>query len=132
VLQIREHWPELSIQYCENPELGDAPYRIVENCGDGVQRGVLAAWELDGRLLEVLHQADTSKHDVQKIMEKGNNAARLANSNKSLYWRDYCRDVITTAAKHMGTSFTFKDPRPDHEGEIVKIDDDPTHRTLGL
>jgi hypothetical protein len=29
----------------------------------------------------------------------------------------------------MGTSFTFKDPRPGHEGEIVKIEDDLAHRT---
>jgi len=129
VLKIRETWPELEVQYCENPELGDAPFKIVENLRDGRRMDVMTVWELDNRLLEVLHQADMSKHDVMKIMDRANDKARINNYREILYWKDYLRDVLSTAANHSGSSFTFKDPRPDHEGELVKVEDDPAHRT---
>ena len=130
VMKIRETWPELEVQYCENPELGEAPYRVVEKLRDGRRLDVMVAWELDDRLLELLHQADMNKHDVQQIMNKSNQAVRTRQYKEQLTWRDYCRDVIVSASRHMGGTYTFKDPRVGHEGELVKITDDPAHRTI--
>lgn len=129
VQEIERHWPELRVQYCENPEIGDAPYRIVEHTPDGLDIPVTSVWTLDNRLLEMLHQADTTKHDVLAMLDKNNDMARRRRNDELLYWKDYFADVVKTAGNHMGTSFTFKDPRPDHEGEIVKVEDDPAHRT---
>ena len=129
IQQVGEHFPELSVRYCENPGLGEAPYMVIERLPNGLEMPVMTCWQLDNRLLEVLHQADMSKHDVQKIMDQKNARARMLIQDKQQYWRDYVRDVIVTAANHSGSSFTFKDPREGHEGEIVKIEDDPSRRT---
>ena len=129
VQEIERLWPELRVQYCENPDIGDAPYRIVEQLSDGRQLEVTSVWALNSGLLEMLHQADTTKHDVLKMLDKNNELAKRRRNDEHLYWKDYFADVTATAARHMGTSFTFKDPRPGHEGEIVKIEDDLSHRT---
>jgi hypothetical protein len=89
----------------------------------------MSIWQLDSRLLDVIHQADTNKHDIQRILDQKNDAAAGAQKDKILTWRDYCRDVIQSASRHIGSSYTFKDPREGHEGETVKIEDDPARRT---
>lgn len=129
VQEIERLWPELRIRYCENPEIGEAPYLLVEKTRDGNDVPVMSIWQLDSRLLDVIHEADTSKHDVQRILDKKNDAAKATNQDKILTWRDYCRDVISSAGRHIGSSYTFRDPRLGHEGEVVKIEDDPSKRT---
>jgi|SRR5580765_3213181 len=123
IQEIERLWPELSIRYCENPEIGEAPYLLVEQTREGRFVPVMSIWQLDSRLLDVIHQADTSKHDVQRILDKTNDAAKSAQTDQILTWRDYCRDVITHASRHIGSSYTFADPREGHEGETVKIED---------
>lgn len=123
VQEIARLWPELSIRYCENPDIGEAPYQLVEKTRDGRDDVVMSIWQLDSRLLDLIHEADTSRHDVLKILERNNDKARHNQSQTILTWRDYCRDIIVSAAHHIGSSYTFKDPREGHEGEIVKIED---------
>jgi len=121
--EVKRLWPELEIKYCENPDIGDAPYMVIERTPDGAEHGVLTAWQLDDRLLDLLHQADTARHDVQAMLDRTNAQAKAAQQSKALSWRDYCKDLITSAARHIGTSYTFPDPREGHEGEVVKIQD---------
>jgi hypothetical protein len=128
VQEIQRLWPELRIRYCENPGIGEAPYQLVERTRDGRDEAVMSIWQLDSRLLDVIHEADTSKHDVQRILDEKNAKATHLQKERALTWRDYCRDVIVSAARHSGSSYTFSDPREGHEGEVVKIHDDESRR----
>ena len=130
IQEIERLWPELRIRYCENPEIGEAPYLLVERTRDGNDVPIMSIWQLDSRLLDVIHQADTAKHDVLGIIERGNDKAKANQQDEILTWRDYCRDVIVSAFRHSGSSYSFSDPRPGHEGETVKIEDDPARRTV--
>jgi hypothetical protein len=129
VKEIERLWPELRIRYCENPDIGEAPYLLVERTREGQDVPIMSIWQLDSRLLDVIHAADTAKHDVQKMLDLTNDKARVNQQHDLAGWRDYCRDIITSAARHPGSSYKFKDPRPGHEGEMVKLEDDESRRT---
>jgi hypothetical protein len=123
VREIERLYPELRVQYCADPAIGEYPFMVVERTRDGRDEPVLGVWQLDDRLLDLLHEADTTKHDVLKLLDKKNDKVRKGRSDEQLGWRDYCRDLIVHAARHKGSSYTFKDPREGHEGEIVKVTD---------
>jgi hypothetical protein len=131
VKEIERLWPELRIQYCEDPDIDDYPFMVVERTRTGEEVPVLGVWQLDDRLIELLHNADTTRHDVLGLLDKSNSRAIAARTEKLVSWRDYCRDVILRAGRSPGSSYTFKDPRPGHEGEIVKITDDPNTERYG-
>ncbi len=57
------------------------------------------------------------------MLDKKNDKVRKAHKDEALGWKDYCKDLIVHAARHPGGTYTFKDPREGHEGEIVKITD---------
>lgn len=123
VQEISRLWPELRVQYCEDPGIGEYPFMVVERTKIGTDEPVLGVWQLDNRLLDLLHEADTTKHDVLRLLDKKNNAVRKAAKDEQLSWKDYCKDLIVTMAGHQGGTFTFKDPREGHEGEIIKVTD---------
>ena len=124
VKEVQRLWPELTVQYVENPDLGQAPYRVVER-RNGLEMPVMSVWELDNRLLEQLYQADTHRHGV-KILDKldaDNNKIKIAQAKEFANWHEVFKDMLVTMSHHIGSSWTFKDPRPGHEGEIVKVED---------
>ena len=124
VKEISRLWPELKVQYVEKPAIDQAPYRIVET-RNGLEMPVMNVWELDNRLLEQLYQADTHRHGVKILdrIDEHNNAIRMAAAKQFDNWKEVFADMIGTMSHHIGSSWTFKDPRPGHEGEIVKVTD---------
>lgn len=128
--EVRRLWPELDVQYVERPELGDAPYRVIERCKDGVIREVMPVWVLDNQLLDVLHQADTNKHDVLTVVNAHNRLITNAKVAAQKDWRDAAKDVLKSRAESRLGRWSFPDVRPGHDGEVVISDNDPAHRTI--
>lgn len=78
IKRIREYDPNLIVQYCD-PALAealDAPWRILEDCPDGVRRLVMEVWELDMRVMERLAAVDTHHLDLQAHLDMINEQAR--------------------------------------------------------
>jgi hypothetical protein len=130
VNEVARLWPDLKIQYCFDPGIGDPPYRVVELCKDGVWRPVLNVWQLDNRLLDMLHACDSHRVDVLKALDKHNEGVRLAQEAADRAWRDAAKDVMASVFKSPKGTYTIPDIRPGHEGEVIKIDDDPARRTV--
>lgn len=122
VSEIRRLWPELDVQYVENPSLDQKPYRIIERTKDGRVVPVVDVWQLDNRLLDILHEADTHKHGVNILtkLDKNNEAVKTALTKSFDGWREVFVDLIKTMGHHQGGTFTFKNP---HTDEIVKVTD---------
>ena len=129
VNEVARLWPDLKIQYCPNPSLADAPYRVVELCKDGIWRTVFDVWALDNRVLDMLHACDSHRVDVLKALDLHNLGVKKAQQSAEKAWRDAAKDVMASVFRSPKGTYTIPDDRPGHEGEIVKIDDDPAHRT---
>lgn len=84
IAEIQRLWPTLSVQYCDPAlaEAFDAPWRIVENCPDGLQRPVMEVWELDNRVLERIAAVDTQKVDLLASLDNINNDIRQAHKRR--------------------------------------------------
>jgi hypothetical protein len=130
VKEINRLWPDLKVQYCPDPDPGDAPYRVVELCHDNVWRPVLTAWTLDNRLLDMLHDCDSYKVNVLAKLDAHNAQIRAQQKEAENSWRTAAKDVLLQVFRSSKGSYTIPDTRPGHEGEIIFIDDDPARRTI--
>lgn len=74
VSKIRARWPTLVVQFCDpnRADFQDAPFRILEECPDGLRRPVMDVWQLDDRVIERLYAADTHKHNVLADLDAAN------------------------------------------------------------
>lgn len=73
--KIHDYDPNLKVQFLDYAaSIGDAPFRVVEICKDGVERTVCYAWRLDDSLIEKVYQADTRRLDVLANIAKKNAA----------------------------------------------------------
>lgn len=97
VIKLREYDPNIVVQYCDPAlaDLGDAPYRIMELCPDGMRRVIMEVWELDDRVLERIHELDKHRVDLLSELDKANFKA------KDLQARRYKEEIasITEMAK---------------------------------
>jgi hypothetical protein len=130
VKEVNRLWPDLKVQYCPNPDPGDAPFRVVELCRDNVWRPVLSVWTLDNRLLDMLHNCDSYKVDILAALDKSNAEARKTQKEAENSWRNAAKDVLLQAFRSPKGRYSIPDPRPGHEGEIVVLQDDPAQRTV--
>ena len=130
VNEVARLWPDLKIQYCPNPDLADPPYRVVELCKDGEWRPVLNVWQLDNRLLDMLYECDSHRVDVLKALDLHNLGVKKAQQEVEDTWRNAAKDVMASVFRSPRGTYTIPDVRPGHEGEVIKIDDDPSHRTV--
>lgn len=130
VKEVSRLWPDLKVQYCENPENGDAPFRVVELCHDNVWRPVLSVWQLDNRLLDMLYNCDSYKVNILAQLDAHNAQVRKEQKEVENSWRTAAKDVLLQMLRSPKGRYTIPDPRPGHEGEVVVIDDDPAHRTV--
>lgn len=121
VEQIRAYDPNLRVKYLEDfGGISDAPYIITEMCRDGVERLVFSVWELDQRVLDRLHFADSGRVNILAAIDK-KNAAVKADQNRR--YRD-SMDEANDIAKHVFSSPKGRYSFPNEKG-IVTIDDDP-------
>lgn len=103
VEEINFRWPSLTVQYL-NPEranIGDAPYRIVENTPNGPMF-VCSVWELDRRLIDRLHLMNSANVDVVKELEKHNAKVKKAEQAKAEETLGEGADLARSAVEHFG------------------------------
>ena len=102
VKRIQQYDPNLTIQYCDpdKSEVYDAPYRIMEQCPDGIQRMVMEVWELDERVIQRLFASDTQRHNVLEGVDNRNAMVmagirqRYRDENAAL--SELVRDILNT------------------------------------
>ncbi len=96
IKRIQMYDPNLTVQYCDpdSSTLTDAPYRIMEECPDGLQRMVMECWALDERVIEALFAADTQK---QNVLEGIDNRNHMAQAGIKQRYRDELQAVSEMA-----------------------------------
>jgi hypothetical protein len=130
VKEISRLWPDLKVQYCPDPDPGDAPFRVVELCRDNVWRPVLSVWQLDNRLLDMLYSCDSYKVNILAQLDMHNAAVKAQQKEIESTWRSAAKDVLLSAFRSPKGRYTIPDTREGHEGEIIVIDDDPARKTF--
>jgi hypothetical protein len=130
IQEINRLWPDLKVQYCPDPDPGDAPFRVVELCHDNVWRPVLSVWTLDNRLLDMLYRCDSYKTDVLAELDRHNAAVKAEQKEIENSWRGAAKDVLLQVFRSPKGRYSIPDTRPGHEGEILVIDDDPARRLI--
>lgn len=124
--RIKEYDPNLEI-LCLDPamaNLNDAPFLICERLQNGTLSRVFECWELDDRVLERIRRSDTVVNDVLVDLEGKELTQRLANEARYQEKRDANIDLVKTVAKHMKSSFKFKNSKD----QMVTLYDDRPHK----
>ncbi len=125
VKEIQDRFPELSIKYLEDDprkpiSLRDAPYIIVENCLDGVERIVKRVWQLNSTLIDELYMMrNQTVKELETAIDKANAAVKKEKQTAFDEKRDAAKDVVKHVLKSPKTSYTFRNA----EGELVKVTD---------
>lgn len=118
---IHEYDPNLRVQFLnEAAAIGDPPFRVIETCRDGVDRVAFLAWELDGRLLERVMQADCAKRDLDAIMTKQNRAAKDAVNRRYREKLEEANEIAFSVLRSRKSKYTVKDP---NTGELLVFTD---------
>jgi len=122
VEKVKEYDENLSIKFCE-PSLsdpGDAPYKLVERCRDGMERVVFDIWELNGSILDRLYDADTQKNDILLSIDGKNLIAKKKEDQRYKEAIELAHDVTVSMLKSNKHKWTYKD---NITGNIVTFDD---------
>lgn len=107
--KINEYDPNLRVQYLAHAaDLGDPPFRVVENCRDGVERTVCYAWELDDRLYDRVVTLDTMGTDLLKVIDKNNEQQRQRVKKEHAEKNEEAKEIITAVAKSPKDTYTVK------------------------
>jgi hypothetical protein len=118
---IHEYDPNLRVQFLnEAAAVGDAPFRVIEHCRDGVDRVAFLAWELDGRLLERVMKADCAKRDLDAIMTKQNRAAKDEVNRRYREQMEEAHEIAHAVMRSRKSKYTVKDP---NTGELLVFTD---------
>jgi hypothetical protein len=126
---ITEYDPNLYVQFCDPAlaEVGDAPYRIMERCRDGIDRVAFYTWSLDGTVLDRIRLADTQRLDVIGEIEKKNQAAKRETIRRYQDRQEVERDIVKHIVSSHKVDYTF--PRPS-DGAVVKVFSDRPSEVL--
>lgn len=110
VAKIHDYDPNLEVKVLAEGGPGDAPYRLVERCRDGIERIVFDIWELDDRVLERIYAADNARNNVLAGVDKKNEAARLDLSRRYEERMLEAHDIVKTFMQSKTKSkWTVKD-----------------------
>jgi hypothetical protein len=122
VEEIRRRFPVLDVQFLDPgrfEEITDAPYRIIEHCADGFDRVVFSTWQLDKRVLDRIHDADTLRGNILDRIDANNSHLRAGEKQRFQERLAEAADI----AKHVlraRTTYSFKNTN----GETVTLRDD--------
>lgn len=109
--KINEYDPKLRLKYCAHPDsLVDAPYILVEQCPDGIERIVFQIWELDDRVIERLYAADTQKFDINALLDGTNAKARKDQERRYQDLKDETTEITASIIKTPKDTYKFNDP----------------------
>lgn len=129
--RVTEYDPNLKVQFLNDAALGpgEAPYRIVENCKDGIERPVFSVWVLDETVLQRIFAADNQKFDVQGFVDKTNAKARNNENNRYKEALSEAREITTTVLKSPKSTFSVpEDVLKGDKGDpnkLIKFRDTP-------
>jgi hypothetical protein len=116
--KINEYDPNLRIQYLESEaRIGEPPFRLVENCKDGVDRIVFTFWELDNRVLDRIYKADTHKQNILTNLDTANIVASLNEQARYKEKIEETQDIVahivaSPKSKYKVGNTTYYDDRP--------------------
>lgn len=120
--KIRAYDPNLKVKFC-NPalaETGDAPYKIVEVCPDGIERIVFSVWQLDDKVMERLYAADNSRTNVLVDIHNNNLLAKKIEERRYQEEKEEDRDLIASYLKSPKGQYSFRRRQDD---ALVIVDD---------
>lgn len=130
VEKIRAYDPNLRVKFCDpqRAEFGDAPYKIVELCPDGIERIVFDVWALDDTVVQRIYAADNAKNNVLVDVDNNNLLAQKIQDRRYEEKRLESNDIV----KHIFASNKGRYSFPREDGAIVHLDDDPnrSHRVV--
>lgn len=112
VEKITAYDPRLKVKYCDPAltEFGDAPYKLVEVCPDGMERVVFDIWELDERILERLRAADTFKGDILAQIDSHNALVRKRQNQRFRETVGEANDIFSHYLRSPKTTYSWVDP----------------------
>lgn len=120
--QVTDYDANLRIQFCD-PALadpGDAPYRLIELCPDGIPRVVFYIWELDGRVMQRILAADNQKLNVLSALEDHNAKVKLDSQRRYEDKTLELDDIVRHTLHNPKTNYTVK-----LEDTLYEISDHP-------
>lgn len=113
VRAIQAYDENLVVQYLDpnqHSDITDAPYRIMEKCPDGHYRLVFSVWELDNRVLDRLHAADTQKHDILGRVDRSNNSVKLGWEKRYRAEIEAVSEMMSDVLRSPKDTYTAKNP----------------------
>jgi len=116
--KIHEYDPNLILRYCSEPDLTDAPYRLVEKCPDGFERIVFDIWELDDRVIERIYRADNARTDVSTDLEAANELAKKAQKRRYEELASEAKEIASSVIKSPKETYKFTEP---FSGKKLKV-----------
>jgi hypothetical protein len=122
VEKIKEYDENLTVKFC-NPSLadpGDAPYKLVERCKDGLERVAFDIWELNELVLERIYAADNQRHDILLDLDGRNLLAAKEQKQRYREKMDEANDIIVSMLKSPKHKWTYKD---ETTGRVTTFDD---------
>lgn len=126
--KIRRRWPSLVVQYVDvsRAEFSDAPFKIVEECPDGLRRPVMDVLELDERVIERLEAADTHRHNVLADLDAINKKATERGHRRFREERAALSEMVHGVLRSSKDTYTATNPvtGEDHTFRSIKHDDD--------
>jgi len=116
--RVAEYDPNLKIQYCDPEQAGpgDAPYRLMELCRDGLWRKVMDIWTLDATVLERIYAADTQKRDILLGIDKQNLVAKQDQQRRYKEMMEEAGDIMKHVLRSSKSTYTIKD-----KGKVIKV-----------
>lgn len=109
--RVTEYDPNLRLQYCdpEQADPGDAPYRLMEICPDGIMRKVMDIWTLDASVLERIYASDTRKRDILLSIDQKNLVAKKDEKRRYKEMMDEAKDMLLHVVRSHKSTYTIKD-----------------------
>lgn len=120
--KVQNYDPNLRVQFLDpsrSDSPGDAPYRIVELCPDGLPRVVFSVWELNDLVLERLYAADTQKQDILANLSRHNDNVRARAQRRYDDVMGEAKELVEDILRSPKSTYTVRDP---FTGEIKKFE----------
>lgn len=113
VRKIQDYDPNLRVQYLDparGGDITDAPYRILELCPDGIPRVVFTVWELDERIIERLHRADTQKGNILHGLDGSNLLAEKQRHRRYEDEEDALKEMVADVLRSPKDTYKATNP----------------------
>jgi len=108
---IHEYDENLRLQFVpESASIGEAPFRVVERCRDGVERVAMYAWKLDGELLQRIQAADCAARDLDDIITRKNREAKDRINRRYREAMEEATEIAHAVLRSDKSKYTVRDP----------------------